>query len=110
MPTPESPTSTVSPASGYDTPTFSWTCVSGITHYGLYLVDDSSTPAAVSGTITSSSTSVTGTNTLFLSQVAVGDLIGNSTNGFYRVTSITSNTSLMLASAPSPAFAGSTFE
>jgi hypothetical protein len=65
-----------------------------------------STPRALTGTVSSSGTTVTGTGTLFLSQVSVGDLIGNSATGYYRVTAIASNTSLTIVSAPGTAFSG----
>ncbi len=61
------------------------------------------------GTITSSSTSVTGTGTAFLSEVVVGDLIGNAASGYYLVTAVSSNASLTLASAPATAFSASSF-
>jgi hypothetical protein len=54
------------------------------------------TPRALTGTLTiaGSSTTVTGSGTLFLSEVSIGDLIGNATDGYRRVTAIASNTSL----------------
>jgi hypothetical protein len=51
------------------------------------------------GTYSSSGTAVTGVGTKFLREVAVGDLFGDSTNGFSRVTVITSDTSLTLSAA-----------
>lgn len=56
----------------------------------------------LTGTISSSGTTVTGTgsSTRFLSEVAVGDLIGTATTyGFARVTAIASDTSLTIAAA-----------
>lgn len=58
------------------------------------------TPRAGSGTITTVGTAVTGTSTQFASgQLAVGDLIGNASNGYSRVTAIDSDTSATLAAA-----------
>lgn len=63
---------------------------------------------AMSGTCSSSATTVTGTGTKFLSEIAIGDLIGNSTKGFALVTAIASDTSLTLNGAPpNAAFASS---
>lgn len=52
------------------------------------------------GTISTSTTTVTGTGTLFLSELALGDLIGNDTKGWSRVTAIASDTSCTIAAAP----------
>jgi hypothetical protein len=59
-------------------------------------------------TISSAGTTVTGTNTYFLRDVAVNDLIGTAAKGFYRVTAIASETSLTIVSAPASAFASDT--
>lgn len=48
-----------------------------------------------------SSTTVSGTETRFLEELRIGDLIGNSTDGFREVSSITSSTSLTVTSAVS---------
>src|ERR1022692_212206 len=63
---------------------------------------------ALSGTISSSSTTVTGTNTLFLSQLAIMDMIGTDAKGYYRITAIASNTSLTISSTPGSAFSSDT--
>ena len=39
-PTPLSPVGTVSPSTGYDTPTFTWSPVTGVDHYYLQVMDD----------------------------------------------------------------------
>lgn len=54
---------------------------------------------AGAGTITTSGAAATGTNTEFLSELAVGDLIGNDSNGWARVTAVSSDTSATLAAA-----------
>ena len=64
----------------------------------------------LTGTISSVTTAVTGTGTKFLSQVSINDLIGNSTDGYYRVTDIASDTALTLVSAPAVAFSADTFQ
>lgn len=51
-----------------------------------------------SQTVTASTT-VTGTSTKYLSEVAVGDMYGNTTGGFSRVTAIASDTSMTVAVA-----------
>ena len=51
---------------------------------------------------------VTGTGTKFLSQISVGDLIGNSTVGYYIVSAIASDTSLTLGASLTPTFTGIT--
>jgi hypothetical protein len=66
-------------------------------------------PSAGTGTVSSSNTTLTGIGTLFLSQVAVGDMIGNTTSGYIQVTAIAGDTSLTLAAAPATAFSGSSF-
>ena len=47
-----------------------------------------------SGTTTGASTTQTGTGTKFLSEFAVGDLIGTNAKGYARITAIASDTSL----------------
>lgn len=65
----------------------------------------------LSGTLSSSSTTVTGTSTKFLTEVAVGDLIGNSTRGYSRVTAIASDTSLTIVAAfPASSASGDTMK
>lgn len=55
---------------------------------------------AGTGTLSSSSTAVTGSSSKFLSEVAVGDLVGSSTTyGYARVSSIESDTALTLVAA-----------
>lgn len=53
-------------------------------------------------TITSVGNGVTGTNTAFLSEVAVGDMIGNATAGYAIVGAVISDTSLTLAPVAFP--------
>jgi hypothetical protein len=54
---------------------------------------------AGSGTITGATTTLTGTNTKFLSELSVGDLIGTASQGYSRVTAIASDTSCTLVAA-----------
>lgn len=63
----------------------------------------------LTGTFTSSSTTVTGTNSLLQSggQLAINDLVGNATNGYVQVASILSDTSFTVASAPGTPFSSS---
>jgi hypothetical protein len=66
---------------------------------------------ALSGTISASaSTTVTGSNTLFLSQVAVNDLIGTVAGGWTRVTAIASDTSLTISTSSTFSGAASVME
>ena len=58
----------------------------------------------VGTSITSSGTTVTGVGTLFLSQCALNDLIGNPTSGYYAITAIASNTSMTIYGTPGTAF------
>lgn len=56
---------------------------------------------SATGNITTSnvpSTTITGANTLFLTEVTVGDLVGNSSAGWSNVTAIASDTSLTVGS------------
>lgn len=55
--------------------------------------------SALTGTASSSTTTVTGVNTLFTTEVAVDDYIGTPTKGYRRVMSITSNLSLNVEAA-----------
>ena len=67
-------------------------------------------PVTGNGSISSSGTTVTGLDTLFQSQIAPGDLIGNNASGYYQVKAIASSTqSLTLVTAPTDAFSGSSF-
>jgi hypothetical protein len=62
------------------------------------------------GTISSSAAVVTGVNTFFTSQVTIGDLIGNTTSGYFQVIAIASDASLTIVSTPATPFvASSTF-
>jgi len=62
-------------------------------------------PVTGYGEISSSGKTVTGFYTLFQSQIAPGDLIGNNANGYYQVQSIASSTqSLTLVTAPAQPF------
>ncbi len=58
-------------------------------------------PVAGYGEISSSGKTVTGSYSLFQSQIAPGDLIGNDASGYYQVQAIASSTqSLTLVTAP----------
>lgn len=59
---------------------------------------------AASGTSSSSGGTLTGTSSKFLTEVAIGDLIGTVSKGFFQVTAIASDTSLTLVSTPGSAF------
>lgn len=52
----------------------------------------------LTGTITSSGTSVTGSGTAFTTELAIGDFIAGTANDYKEVASITNNTSLTLVS------------
>lgn len=54
---------------------------------------------SLTGTITSSGATVTGSSTLFTTELAIGDLIAGTTNDFKEVLSISSNTSLTLVAS-----------
>lgn len=56
------------------------------------------TLTGTSNTVTASTT-VTGNGTKYLSECAVGDMYGNTTGGFARITAIASDTSMTVASA-----------
>lgn len=67
-------------------------------------------PVSGNGWISSSGKTVTGIETLFQSQIAPGDLIGNNTSGYYQVASIASSAqSLTLATVPGVSFSVSSF-
>ncbi len=54
----------------------------------------------VTGTITTAGTAVTGSGTLFTEEVAIGDILGSSTTyGWSQVTSVTSDTAIVLTTA-----------
>lgn len=78
-----------------------FTLVTGAEHLGSY--------SSLSGTISSSGTTVTGTSTTFTSDLSVGSYIkaGGKTQ---RVASIDSDTSLTTTNAFSPALSGASFE
>jgi len=78
-----------------------FTLVTGAGHLGSY--------SSLSGTISSSGTTVTGTSTTFVSDLSVGSYIkaGGQTQ---RVASIDSETSLTTTNAFSPALSGASFE
>ncbi len=78
-----------------------FTLVTGAEHLGSY--------SSLSGTISSSGTTVTGTSTTFTSSLSVGSYIkaGGKTQ---RVASIASDTSLTTTNAFSPALSGASFE
>ncbi len=50
------------------------------------------------GTITNAGTTITGVNTAFLSECALGDLIGSAAAGYAQITAIASDTSLTIVS------------
>ena len=67
----------------------------------------------LTGTVSSSSTTLTGTNTLFLSQLSVGQWVNDSavstaSSAPVQIASISSNTSATVVTAPTTAFSGST--
>ena len=78
-----------------------YTLVTGAGHLGSYL--------SLTGTVSSSGTTVTGTSTTFTSDLSVGSYIkaGGKTQ---RVESIASDTSLTTTNAFSPALSGASFE
>lgn len=99
-------TATVNAALGYErktlTGTATWTLASAtVTGSGTAFLTEFGTRALAVGTITNAGATLTGTSTKFLSEVAVNDLIGNATSGYYQVTAIASDTSLTLATYPS---------
>ena len=99
-------TATVNAALGYErktlTGTATWTLASAtVTGSGTAFLTEFGTRALTVGTITNAGATLTGTSTKFLSEVAVNDLIGNATSGYYQVTAIASDTSLTLATYPS---------
>lgn len=55
---------------------------------------DSAFSSPLTGTVSSSEKIVTGTGTLFLTEVVIDEFIGNITNGYRRVISITNDTTL----------------
>lgn len=62
----------------------------------------------LTGTVSSSGAVVTGSGTNFLSVLVPGSVIGVGASGDFRVSLIFSNTSLLLSSAPSPAWSAAT--
>lgn len=71
----------------------------GLTGSGTAFLTEFGT-AALTGTVSTTGTAVTGTGTLFASgELSVGDLIGNASNGYSRVTAIDSDTSATLSAA-----------
>lgn len=63
--------------------------------FGKFHGDDTS----ITGTITSSGVSVTGSGSAFLTELAIGDFIAGTANEFREVTAIASDTALTLAEA-----------
>lgn len=72
-----------------------------VTGTGSAYLTEFGTRALSVGTVTNAATTLTGTSTKFLSEVAVNDLIGNTTSGYFRVASVESDTSLTLEGYPS---------
>lgn len=64
--------------------------------------------STLTGTASSSGTAVTGSGTAFTTELVVGDVIGNTTNGYRRVTAITDATHLTVDVAFDIALSGST--
>lgn len=60
---------------------------------------DAEFSTALTGTVTSSGTGVTGVGSAFTTEVAVGDYIGNPTKGYRKVTAITDDTHITVKSA-----------
>jgi hypothetical protein len=65
---------------------------------------------ALTGTHASSTTAVTGTTSLYTTELVVGDVIGSFANGWRRVVSITDATHLTVDAAFDPALSASTIE
>lgn len=74
------------------------TSSASVTGSGTAFLTDFGTKSAT-GTISSTGTALTGTGSKFLTEVAVNDLIGNAANGYSHVNSIESDTALTLQSA-----------
>ncbi len=69
---------------------------------------DSEFSDALTGTLTSAGTSISGSGTMFASEVMVGDYIGNTTSGYRIVSGIASDTELTVESAFDVEMVGST--
>lgn len=83
------------------TGTASFTNASGtVTGSGTAFLSEFGTRAATGTVSTSGGTTWTGTGTKFLTEVAVNDLVGNSSRGFFRVSAISSDTSLQTDTSP----------
>lgn len=83
------------------TGTASFTNASGtVTGSGTAFLSEFGTRAATGTVSTSGGTTWTGTGTKFLTEVAVNDLVGNSSRGFFRVSVISSDTSLQTDTNP----------
>jgi hypothetical protein len=65
---------------------------------------------ALTGTASSTGAAVTGTSTLFTTELAVGKYIGTPTKGFRKITVITDNTHLTVESAFDTALSGDTIK
>lgn len=65
---------------------------------------------AGTGTISSSSSTLTGSGTAFLTELVGSAWIKASDGSFYHVQKVVSNTSAVIIPAPSPALSGATFE
>ena len=55
-PTPTGPTGAITASAGYDTPTFSWSSVSGANHYYLYVLDNTTNQPVVNNSNVSGTT------------------------------------------------------
>ena len=60
---------------------------------------DAEFSTTLSGTFTSEVTSITGSNTAFTSELNIGDYIGDITHGYRKITAITDDTHLTIASS-----------
>jgi hypothetical protein len=69
---------------------------SGTGTFATYFAPGKS-PPNLSGTVTASGTTITGTSTKFTTELKIHDLVGNNTYGWSRVTAIASDTSLTIS-------------
>lgn len=74
------------------------TSSASVTGAGTAFLTEFGTRAAT-GTVSTTGTAATGTGTKFLREYAVGDLLGDAANGYSRVTAVASNTALTLSAA-----------
>jgi hypothetical protein len=96
-------TATLGAINGIDRKTLTGTCATNsgngtVTGTNTLFLTEFGTRTG-SGTIAGASTTITGTSSKFLSEFAVGDLIGTNALGYSRITAIASDTSLTIVSA-----------